>query len=82
MLFYSWLFLLMTVVCDFLFKYKVVFQVLELHLLYLINFNVKLNTNTLYIFIMTRYPFHFFINTWLYLINYLLLIIIIMQRKK
>jgi hypothetical protein len=78
MLFYSWLFLLMTVVCDFLFKYKVIFEVLELHLLHLINFSVELNTNTLYIFVMTRYPFHFFINTRLNLINNLLLIIIIM----
>jgi hypothetical protein len=68
----------MTVVCDFLFKYKVIFEVLELHLLHLINFSVELNTNTLYIFVMTRYPFHFFINTRLNLINNLLLIIIIM----
>jgi hypothetical protein len=69
-------------ICDFLLKNKVIFKVLKLHLLYLFNFSVELNTHTLDIFVMTCYPFQFFVDARLNLIDNLLLIIGIVQKKK
>ncbi len=58
------------------------FQILELHLLYLLDFEVELDSQPVYVFIMSGYLPQFFINARLDLTNKLLLISGILERKK
>ena len=65
----------MSLIGESLFEYKMIFQILKLHLLHLVYFDIELESNAVYIFIMAGDLFQFFIDARLDLIQYLLLII-------
>lgn len=57
---------------------KMIFKILEFHLLYLFNFSIELNTKSIDIFVVASYFFQFFIDARFNLIDDMLLIIRIM----